>query len=176
MKPILIACIAAGASLFLLSACEQKNPAPTSSKKAPAAHSHGDDDHDHDDPKLDDQGMMAGHGGPVIQLGSIAIGPYQAAATRDEGAIEPGKDAPIDVTITPAEATAPPIAAVRFWIGAEDARGSVKARAEIENPAEPNRYHTHAEIPSPLPEGSRLWVEIQDTSGAHHLGSFDLNS
>ena len=41
--------------------------------------------------------------------------------------------------------------AVRFWIGTKDAMGSVKAKADIENPAEPNRWHTHADVPNPIP-------------------------
>jgi hypothetical protein len=161
----LTAALLAAFSLALLPACKDStSPAP---KKASATNAHN---HAHDEGDPSDH-----HGGPVIQLGTAAIGPYQAIATRDQGAIEPGKDAPIDVTITPSEAAAAPIAAVRFWIGTEDARGSVKARADIEDPNEPNRYHTHAEIPAPLPPGSKLWVEVEDTQGGHHIGSFDLN-
>ena len=66
--------------------------------------------------------------------------------------------------------------AVRFWIGTEDAKGSVKAKADIENPAEPNRWHTHAEIPNPLPAGCKLWVEIETDTGEKVVGSFDLKS
>ena len=51
---------------------------------------------------------------------------------------------------------------------------SVKAKAAIEDPAQPNRWHTHAEIPSPLPEGSALWVEIEIADGATTHSSFDL--
>jgi predicted small lipoprotein YifL len=112
----------------------------------------------------------AGHGGPVIPLGSATIGAFNVVATRDAGQLVAGKDAPIDLTVTPAGATA-----VRFWIGTEDAKGSVKARAEIENPAEPNRWHTHAEIPNPMPENTKLWVEIEDKAGTVSVGSFDLH-
>jgi hypothetical protein len=118
----------------------------------------------------------AGHGGPVIQLGEATIGSFNVKATRDEGAIVAGKDAPIDVTVTPAAGSNAKAVAVRFWIGAEDARGSVKAKADIENPAEPNRWHTHAEIPNPIPAGSRLWVEIEDDQGRTSLGGFDLRT
>lgn len=117
---------------------------------------------------------VAGHGGPVIELGTTTIGEFSAKATRDQGEIVAGKDAPIDVTVTPSAGTTAKVSAVRFWIGTEDAAGAVKAKAEIENPSEPNRWHTHAEIPDPLPVGSKLWVEVEDDSGATNVASFDL--
>lgn len=152
-----VSALMVASSLLFAAACERK-PAPTpppapANPSAPAP--------------------TGGHGGAVIQLGTATIGSFDVKATRDEGQIIAGKDAPIDVTVTGAGATAK-VAAVRFWIGTEDAKGSVKARAEIENPAEPNRWHTHAEIPSPLPEGSKLWVEIEDDKGATAAGGFDL--
>ena len=116
----------------------------------------------------------AGHGGNVIQLGESTIGSFSVMATRDVGLIVAGKDAPIDVTVTPTVGSTVMAIAVRFWIGTEDARGSMKAKSEIENPAEPNRWHTHALIPNPIPAGSKLWVEIEDDNGEKVTGSFDL--
>jgi hypothetical protein len=63
---------------------------------------------------------------------------------------------------------------VRFWIGLQDANGSVKAK--IEDPKEPNRWHTHTEVPSPLPEGSKLWVEVEIEGGQKTAGSIDLKA
>lgn len=156
-----------------LTGCEEKAPTTMPPPNAPApatsddhGHAHGPGD-EHDAP-------MAGHGGPVIALGEQTIGSFTATATRDQGEIIAGKDAPIDVTITPIEQTAPGIAAVRFWIGTADARGSVKARASIENPADPNRWHVHVEVPSPLPDEGMLWVEIEDDRGQTSTAAFDL--
>jgi hypothetical protein len=154
-----------------LAGCEEKPPAatppPNASTPAPA------DDHDHDHGDVHHT-SMPGHGGPVIALGEQTIGSFAAVATRDQGEIVPGKDAPIDVTVTPIDgATSRPVA-IRFWIGTQDARGSVKARAEIENPSDPNRWHVHADVPNPLPEGSKLWVEIEDDRGQTTAASFDL--
>lgn len=118
------------------------------------------------------------HGGPVIELGTSTFGPFNVLATRDAGEIVAGKDAPIDVTVTTSAGAAPgtgTAVGVRFWIGTEDGRGSVKARAEIEDPAEPNRWHTHAEVPNPIPAGSKLWIEIDTESGEIVKGSFDLH-
>jgi hypothetical protein len=155
------------APLAFMHACEKKQPEapPSTGATAPKPHDHGG----HTD-------GAAGHGGAVIQLGGATIGSFDVTATRDEGQIVAGKDAPIDVTLTPAAGSTAKATAVRFWIGTEDAKGSVKARADIENPAQPNRWHTHAEIPSPIPEGSRLWVEIEVESGKKSVGSFDLKS
>ncbi|MFM9995373.1 MAG: hypothetical protein ACKVU4_06175 [Phycisphaerales bacterium] len=152
-RPLVHAVVAV--SIVTLAGCEEKKPAPApTGTGAPSGH--------------------AAHGGAVIDLGSSAIGGFDVQASRDAGLIVAGKDAPIDVTVTPGAGSTAKAAAVRFWIGTEDAKGSVKARADIENPAEPNRWHTHAEIPNPIPAGSRLWVEIEAEGGAINAGSFDL--
>ncbi len=114
-----------------------------------------------------------GHHGKVIELGTASAGAYSLRASRDEGEIKPGGDAPIDVWVT---GGAVKVAGVRFWIGGADAKGAIKARAEIEIPAEPNHWHTHAEVPDPLPAGGKLWVEIEDEKGVKHVASFDLGT
>ena len=120
--------------------------------------------------------LTAGHGGKIIPLGTSVIGSFDVMVTRDVGEIVAGKDAPIDVTVTPVSGSTISAVAVRFWIGTENAMGSVKAKSEIENPEEPNRWHTHADVPNPIPAGSMLWVEIENENGERVLGSFDLKS
>jgi hypothetical protein len=151
-------------SLGTLPGCDKKEPPPPASNGTADdhGHDHGDDDND------------AGHGGSVIQLGDAIVGSFEVSATRDEGEIVAGQDAPIDVTVAPAADSTAKVAAVRFWIGTEDAKSSVKARAEVEDASEPNRWHTHAEVPNPLPEDSKLWVEIEDEAGGTTVASFDL--
>lgn len=143
--------------------CGKESPAPSggaaqAQKSGSAAGSGGGQD-------------VPGHGGKVIELGSATIGPFGVRASRDEGRIQAGGDAPIDVWLTGSDAE---VVAVRFWIGAESAAGSVKAKADIEDLAQPNHWHTHAEVPSPLPAGSRLWVEIEIRGQGKKAGSFDL--
>lgn len=162
-------CIVLTASVAVLPACKDKktvSPTPASGPSAP----------NHAEPAGDHRDSAAGHGGAVIQLGSATIGPFDVLATRDVGQIVAGKDAPIDVTVTPAAGSTAKATAVRFWIGTEDGKGSVKAKADIENPNEPDRWHTHAEIPSPLPAESRLWVEIEDDQGGKSVGGFDIKT
>ncbi|MDX2147926.1 MAG: hypothetical protein SFZ23_10420 [Planctomycetota bacterium] len=35
-------------------------------------------------------------------------------------------------------------------------------------------FAAHSEVPNPLPAGSRLWVEVEDDTGAAAVGGFDL--
>lgn len=168
------------AALSTLTGCEEKKPAGTAS--APASGSTGTKVDDHGDDHAPDGSHAApkpsapGHGGAVIALGEQTIGTFTAKATRDQGEIIAGKDAPIDVTISPAAGSQLKATAVRFWIGTQDAKGSVKAKAEIEDPKDPNRWHVHAEIPSPIPAASKLWVEIEDDKGGKVVGSFELKA
>ena len=159
-------------AMLVIGGCEQKPASP--STPAPAAHSHGDG-HDHG-PNGEHVDKGQGHGGPVIPLGEQTLGQFTAIATRDEGAVVAGKDAAFDITITPAPSATAKVSAVRIWIGTEDAKGSVKAKAEIEDPKKPNTWHTHAEVPNPIPQGSKLWVEVEDDKGAKSVGSFDLKA
>lgn len=191
LKALTLAAILSSVPALLLTGCEDKKAAPAppaNTTGAPAddhdhdhAHDH-DHDHDHDHAHNADGSHPAdnasapGHGGPVIDLGTLVVGPFNAIATRDAGDIVPGKDGAFDVTITPVEGSALQASAVRFWIGTEDAKGSVKAKAAIEDPKAPNRWHTHAEVPSPMPAGSKFWFEIEDDKGGTHLGSFELKN
>jgi len=166
----------------LLAGCEEKTapisvtPAPkpatpsatpATTPATPKADGH---DHAHDTDHKDEHG----HGGPVVELGEQPIGAFTAKASRDAGQIVAGKDAPIDVTLASTAVAASQPSAVRFWIGTEDAKGSVKAKAEHEDPKKIDVWHVHVEIPSPLPPTSKLWVEIEDNKGVKSIGSFDL--
>lgn len=35
--------------------------------------------------------------------------------------------------------------------------------------------HTHAEVPNPMPVGSKLWVEVESDEGEKLIVSFDLH-
>lgn len=126
--------------------------------------------------KDDHAGHDHGHGGAVVALGEQTIGGFTAKVTRDEGKVEAGKEAAFDADIKPAAGSTAKVSAVRFWVGTEDAKGSVKAKADIEDTKNPTVYHTHVEVPSPMPAGSKLWVEIEDDKGAKSTGSFDLKA
>jgi len=149
--------IALLAALSLATGCDKKSestPAPTTSNTS-AQHAHGDHDHGHDH----------GHG-ETVELGTKPAGAWSIKASRD-GEVTAGHDLPIDVWIT---GDGPSVVAVRFWIGTEDGTSSLKAKAEIEK----DNWHTHVEIPSPLPSGSQLWIEIETEAGEPMKVAFDL--
>lgn len=152
--------------MLTLGACTAEKPSATPVEKSAAAPPKDDHaGHDHGDDKKHDENA------PVVELGTGPVGPFSARVTRDAGAIKPGGDAAIDATITAGPGT--PLA-VRVWIGTQDGAGSIKAKAEIEDPKSPNRWHTHAEIPSPLPANSKVWVEIEDDKKQKHAAGFEL--
>ena len=132
---------------------------------------HGHEGHDHAAEERSASGSgHAGHSGEVIPLGTSKLGAFEVRASRDKGNIKPGGDAPVDVWIDGGVGKG--VTAVRFWIGTEDAKGSIKVKADIED----GKWHTHTEVPSPIPAGSKLWVEIEETGGKKTLASFDLKT
>lgn len=169
----LLATLSVLAIASLPAGCEKK-PAPSAptggASPAQSDHAHKDGD-GHNHGAATPAGSQSGHGddhahGPTVQLGQQEVGGLTIRASRD-GAVTPGKDVPIDVWVTGPKPTA-----VRFWIGTQDAKGSVKAKAALEK----DNWHSHAEVPSPLPAGSKLWVEIETAKGERLAASFDLNT
>lgn len=131
---------------------------------------HDHDGHDHNGHDHDGHDHAAGDDhdhGPETKLGEQVAGGFTVSAVRD-GAVTPGSDAPVDVTATGAAGAK--VNAVRLWIGTQDAKGSVKAKAASEGA----RWHAHVEIPKPLPEGSKLWVELEPETGAKVVVGFEL--
>lgn len=165
MQRILVAVIASG--VLVLAGCEQKPPQSNSGTTPPAG---GAAKNDAAEPKKDAAPAPkpeAGHGGPVVELGETTIDGMKVRTSRDAGEIKAGGDSPVDIWIDGGLGNA---AAVRFWIGIESAKGSLKAKAEDEN----GHWHTHGQIPDPLPADSKLWVEIEHKDGKKSLCSFDL--
>ena len=122
----------------------------------------------HDDPQAHPAGAgqdhPAGHAGEEghahggeTALGEVKVGTYAIKVTA--GAIEPGKEAEVDLTF--ADGVALPGTA-RGWIGIESGVGSMKVKFGKESATV---LHAHVEVPKPLPAGSMLWVEIEAASG-----------
>lgn len=183
----LLSVVSFAAVAMPLGGCEKKADSPTPTRPASGAskpamaddHAHKDGDghdHDHDTSKPaagtpadshDDHDHGDGHDhGATTQLGEQTAGGFTIKASRD-GGITPGKDAAVDVWVTGGTSK---VTAVRFWIGTQDGKGSVKAKADLEK----DNWHTHAEIPSPLPADSKLWIEIESAKGDKTVVGFDL--
>lgn len=170
---LVILSLASLASLAVLGCDKPPTPAVVAPTPAPAADPHAGHDHAAD-PHAGDDHAAGGHGhgdGAVIALGTFKLGTFEVTVTRDVGAITAGGEAAIDATLAGQTAN---VSAVRFWIGTSEAKGSIKAKAEIEDPTQPNRWHTHAEVPTPLPPNAQVWVEIEVKSGEKLAAAFDL--
>ncbi len=156
----------------LTAGCEKKAetpPPPPAAAKQPEAPTEGPSK------PTNPAAPSGGHHGEPVALGTAALGELTVRAARDSSDLTPGGDAPIDVWITDAAGAPVRVSAVRFWIGTADARGSVKAKAEIEDPQVPNHWHTHAEIPDPLPPDAQLWVEVETAPDHRAAVAFPLN-
>ena len=102
-----------------------------------------------------------------LPIGETTMSGLKLVATMDEP-VKPGGEGAFDVVITGGKPKA-----VRFWIGNESGAGSVKAKAEEETT---DNWHTHAEVPDPLPPGSKFWVEVEPPTGETFTTSFDLKT
>lgn len=174
---VLVSGLVLAGSVLATAGCEEKKPQSASpAKPAPAATpapsstaAHDDHDHKPGDAHAHDHGHDHDHDdGPATPLGEQTAGGFTIKASRD-GTIKPGGDAPIDAWVTGGTAK---VAAVRFWIGTQDAKGSVKAKAGLEK----DNWHTHVEVPSSMPAGSKLWVEVETDKGERVAAGFDLHT
>jgi len=111
-----------------------------------------------------DHGQSHGHG-PATDLGHQVAGAFTVSSARTSDVIG-GSDATFDVSVT--GPTVP--VAVRIWVGTQDAKGSVKSLC----PMEDGVGHAHADVPNPLPQDSRLWVELEVQGGEKVLVGFEL--
>lgn len=185
----LIAGSALGVCAFALAGCDTKTsqskpPAPGNGAAKTDDHDHAhadgkDHDHDHDHAKEGDKGHDGEKGhdheheeGPMTDLGSASGAGWTILAGRS-ATVAAGKETVVDLSIT---GGTDKIRAVRAWIGTQDGAGSVKSKAELEDPRDPDAWHTHAEVPNPLPAGSKLWVEIESEKGTKSTVSFDLKT
>lgn len=104
-----------------------------------------------------------------IVLGETTVNGLKIRGLQDEP-IKPGGEGAFDLQVTGYPAGGKP-RAVRFWVGTESGDESVKALAAEETP---DNWHTHAEVPNPIPAGSKFWAEIEPASGEKFKVSFDL--
>jgi hypothetical protein len=102
-------------------------------------------------------------------LGETTVRGLKLKALQAEPA-RPGGEGAFDLVITGYPAGGKP-KAVRFWVGTESGEGSLKAKAEEEKP---DNWHTHAELPNPLPPGSKFWAEVEPATGEKFNVSFDF--
>lgn len=173
---VVFACSMIAFGACALVGCDSKTPPPPPAvTKQPASDSHAGHGHapgeTHTEHAHATGGQHAQEGQAVVDLGAITVDGYLMKATRDQGDIGSGKEIPIDVAIS---GGAVKIAGVRFWIGTQDGKGSMKAKAEVENPKNPTGWHTHVEIPTAT-AARNLWVEIEVEGAKKVVGSFNFH-
>jgi len=113
-----------------------------------------------------DSATGSGHAAINNMLGTQSAGGFEVSAAH-AGALTPGSGAEFDITL---KGEGKP-KSVRFWIGVESGEGSVKGRPEAEKNGV---YHGHAEVPDPMPAGSKFWVEIEPATGPSTKAAFEL--
>lgn len=94
----------------------------------------------------------------MFDLPAVTIGPYTVQPMYEEKL----EDGHFNLRISGGE-----VAAVREWVGPEDASGVMVVKTEIER----DYWHGHVEMPNPIPADARLWIEIESPSGELLKGS-----
>jgi hypothetical protein len=106
--------------------------------------------------------MDNGHG-EEKPLGDLTIGAHTFAVIQS-GTIEAGKEGNLDLVFPVGK---PVPGTVRAWIGVESGQGSMKAKLGKEGD---RAVHGHVMVPKPIPDGSKIWIEIEE-NGATARGS-----
>ena len=125
-------------------------------------HAEGDHDesdhHDGDDHDHDDHGETTDQGTKVAGPAKVSLGLY--------GDVKAGFEAIMDITIADMKPEA-----VRVWVGVESAKGSMKAKLD-EN--DDGVYHGHVDVPTKMPDGSAIWIELAAEDNTRHRCSFPI--
>lgn len=74
------------------------------------------------------------------------------------GEVEAGKPVQFDIKLYDVKAEPK---AIRVWIGTEDGKGSTKAEGKKET----TTYKGKVDVPSSIPQGAMLWVELETAEG-----------
>ena len=95
--------------------------------------------------------------GEKHKLGRKQIGNYTVSVII-VGEVEAGKHVDFDIKLIDAKSDPK---ALRVWVGTENASGSKKA----EGKKGAVTYTGEVDVPNPLPQGSKLWVELETDDG-----------
>ncbi|MBX3464536.1 MAG: hypothetical protein KF830_15310 [Planctomycetes bacterium] len=96
-----------------------------------------------------------GDHGEEHPLGELTLGAHTFRVVQ-EGDIQAGKEGAINLVFAKGKALP---GTARAWIGVESAQGSMKARLAKEGN---DTLHGHVEVPKVIPDGSKVWIEIEE--------------
>lgn len=128
------------AACLIFTACGKQatptaTPAPSAAKADATAHEHVHTDRQ--------------------DLGELTLGSHKVRVFQ-VSPLTAGQEGDFDLDFEAGKAL--PAAAVRGWVGSEDGAGSRKVRFAKETEA---RMHGHPEVPSPLAQDAKVWIEIE---------------
>jgi hypothetical protein len=126
-----------------------------------------DHDHEHDGDHEHDEHVH----GPLVALGTTTVGGWTVTVSADEEELASSSELLLELITS---GGTDKIKAVRAWVGSEDGAGALKALAEMKSPTDPDHWHTHVEVPRPLPDGAKLWVELELETAGKVSGSVEL--
>lgn len=129
-----------------------------------------------DDGKKDAAAKDGKKGGDHVHnetpLGKHKIGEWEVEAMIEiadvHGDVAAGKESHLVIKL-PKGVSEKGQTIVRTWIGTEDRTKSTVSKGTYA--AGHDDYDIHVTAPSPLPEGSRFWVEIETSDGKKAVGS-----
>lgn len=101
----------------------------------------------------------AGGHGPLVEIGKVRLGGVAAGIAR-EGEVQAGQEIGLEVTFPKDKLPG----TLRAWVGIESAVGSMKAKLTKESDTV---MHGHVDVPTPIPPGSSIWVEIDGPGDAN---------
>lgn len=127
-------------------------------------HGPGDDDPGHEDDG--DAGNEEDHAHDEESLGSAQVGDMTIELAQGHGVVAAGKEGHLVVKL-PYNDNGTSI--VRAWIGTEDRTLSIVGKGEYA-PSHDD-YDIHAMAPSPLPENTMWWIEVEKPDGTKVVGS-----
>ncbi len=144
----------------VLSGCGESSPAEkpegagetqmSPAEVPPEKQEEGDGEHEHEEESL----------------GTIKMDGMDVKLAQGHGEVAPGKEGHLVVKLPYSDSGS---TIVRAWIGTEDRTGSLVGKGTYA--ASHDDYDIHATAPTPLPENSMWWIEIEKPDGTKIVGS-----
>ncbi len=131
------------------------------------AHDDGDHDHDHDHDHDNDDDHAQAHGAGAVDhvVKADAFG-GRALTVEVAGTLKSGAE----YHVAGRQTAGPATDTLRFWIGDDSGKGSVKARANLHD----GHFHVHVMVPAEIPAGAALWIEAMTADGERQRTSLPL--
>ncbi|MHC4661839.1 MAG: hypothetical protein ACYS8W_09135 [Planctomycetota bacterium] len=152
MKYSALAFVIAAVAAFALTGCTDTGSEPKPA--ADAGHEHSESCNHGAVEVMPDDGSDD-HKGEKHFLGAVTVGEYEISVNQF-GEAKAGGETVFEVELESDNAPS----RVRVWVGTADAKGSIKCLAKKDSDG--MCFDAHVELPDPLPEKSKLWIETEN--------------